>query len=242
MHRISAFTSLTTPGGQFRYGTQAGGVPPTPVKAEWLNQLQEELCHLILAYLPELDVNDNTQVLKAIQAFGAAYAVKATTLAGYGILDAYTMIEADWLLSQKANNAITLAGYGIGDAYTKAVIDAALSAKQAAIDNLATTKQDKNTALMAANGWRLDKATGLLEQWGNGYCPPDATTAPFDFPTPFAEVYNCFGNKVNTNAIDGDGNGAGAFATNTSQYQLFNDTNLIGVTVHWRAIGRAPGY
>ena len=242
MQRISSWTELVAALGLFRYGTVTGGVPPTPLKAEWLNMVQEELANAILAYLPELDANDNTQLLQAIQAAGANFALKATTLAGYGILNAYTKPETDWLLSQKANNAITLAGYGIGDAYTKAVIDAALAAKQAAIDNLAATKQDKNTALMAPNGWRLDKATGLLEQWGNGYCPPDTTTGPISFPTPFAEVYNCFGNKINTNSVDGDGNAAGAFATNTTQYQLFNDTNLIGVTVHWRAIGKAPGY
>lgn len=249
MQRISFWTDLVAALGRFRYGSVTGGVAPTPLKAEWLNMVQEELANAILAYLPELDANDPMQLLKAIQASGTNYALKATTLAGYGIQNAYTKPETDWLLSQKANNAITLAGYGIGDAYTKtavdallAVINAALVVKQAAIDNLAVTKQDKNTALMAANGWRLDKATGLLEQWGNGYCPPDTTTAPFDFPTPFAEVYNCFGNKVTTNAVDGDGNGAGAFATSASQYQLFNDTNLIGVTVHWRAIGRAPGY
>ncbi|KMN10215.1 tail fiber protein [Pseudomonas helleri] len=242
MQRISSWTDLVAALGRFRYGTVAGGVAPTPLKAEWLNMVQEELANAILAYLPELDANDNTQLLQAIQAAGVNFALKATTLAGYGILNAYTKPETDWLLSQKANNAITLAGYGIGDAYTKAVIDAALAAKQAAIDNLAATKQDKNTALMAPNGWRLDKATGLLEQWGNGYCPPDTTTGPISFPTPFAEVYNCFGNKINTNSVDGDGNAAGAFATNTTQYQLFNDTNLIGVTVHWRAIGKAPGY
>lgn len=242
MQRISSWTDLVAAFGLFRYGTAAGGVPPTPVKAEWLNMVQEELANFILAYLPELDANDNTQLLKAIQAFGAAFPLKATTLAGYGILDAYTKLEADWLLSGKANNAITLAGYGIGDAYTKVVIDAALAAKQAAIDNLASTKQDKNTALMAANGWRLDKANGLLEQWGNGYCPPDATTAAINFPTPFAEVYNCFGNKVTPNSQDGDGNAAGALAISATQYQLFNDTVAYGATIHWRAIGRAPGY
>lgn len=242
MQRISSWTELVAALGLFRYGTVTGGVAPTPLKAEWLNMVQEELANFILAYLPELDANDNTQLLKAIQVFGAAYPLKATTLAGYGILDAYTKPETDWLLSKKANNAITLAGYGIGDAYTKVVIDAALAAKQAAIDNLAATKQDKNTALMAANGWRLDKATGLLEQWGTGYCPPDTTTAPINFPTPFAEVYNCFGNKINTSSVDADGNAAGAFATDATRYQLFNDTNLMGVTVHWRALGRAPGY
>ena len=242
MQRVSWWTELVGAFGRFRYGTVTGGIAPTPIKAEWLNMVQEELVNFILTYLPELDAADNTQLLKAIQAFGAAYPLKATTLAGYGIVDAYTKPETDWLLSKKANNAITLAGYGIGDAYTKAVIDALLAAKQAAIDNLAATKQDKNTALMAATGWRLDKATGFLEQWGNGYCPPDATTAAINFPTPFAEVYNCFGNKVTPNSQDGDGNAAGALAISATQYQLFNDTVAYGATIHWRAIGRAPGY
>ena len=240
MERISAWTPLVAPLGQFRYGTVAGGVAPTPLKAEWLNMIQNELANFILAYLPRLDAEDNTQLLKAIQAFGEHFPQKATTLAGYGILDAYTKTEADWLLSKKANNAITLAGYGIGDAYTKAVVDALLAAKQALIDNLASTKQDKNTALMAATGWRLDSATGLLEQWGSGECGPDSTTPPINFPRPFAEVYNCFGNKITPNADDSDGNAAGARAVSNTQYQLFNDTQNFRVTIHWRAIGKAP--
>ena len=242
MQRISSWTDLVAALGLFRYGTVTGGVAPTPIKAEWLNMVQEELANFILAYLPELDATDNTQLLKAIQAFGAAFPLKATTLAGYGIVDAYTKPEADWLLSKKANNAITLAGYGIGDAYTKVVIDAELAALQAAVDSLSATKQDKNTALMEPTGWRLDKATGFLEQWGNGYCGPDSTSAAIDFPKPFAEVYNCFGNKVTPNSQDGDANGAGALAISTTQYQLFNDTVAYGANIHWRAIGKAPGY
>ncbi|MDP1069353.1 hypothetical protein Q6326_30865, partial [Klebsiella pneumoniae] len=81
---------------------------PTPLKAEWLNMVQEELANFILAYLPELDANDDTQLLKAIQAFGAAYPLKATTLAGYNIGDAYTKNQTDFLLSGKANWGITL--------------------------------------------------------------------------------------------------------------------------------------
>ncbi|MQT57161.1 phage tail protein [Pseudomonas sp. FSL R10-0399] len=242
MERISAWTPLVAPLGQFRYGTVAGGVAPTPLKAEWLNMIQNELANFILAYLPKLDAEDNTQFLKAIQAFGERFPQKATTLAAYGILDAYTKTEDDWLLSKKANNAITLAGYGIGDAYTKLAINAFVSDLQGAIDNLAKNKQDKNTALMAATGWRLDSATGLLEQWGSGECGPDSTTAAIDFPRPFAEVYNCFGNKVTANPIDNDGNAAGAFAVSATQYKIFNDTGAFSATVHWRAIGKAPGF
>ena len=242
MQRISSWTDLVSTLGLFRYGTVVGGVAPTPLKAEWLNMVQEELANFILAYLPELDATDNTQLLKAIQAFGTAFPLKATTLAGYGIVDAYTKPEADWLLSKKANNAITLAGYGIGDAYTKVVIDAALAALRAAIDNLSATKQDKNTALMAPTGWRLDKETGFLEQWGSGYCGPDSTGAAIDFPTPFAEVYNCLGSKVTPNPVDSDGNAVGVLAVSETQYKLFNDSATYGATIHWRAIGKAPGY
>lgn len=249
MQRISSWTDLVAALGLFRYGSVTGGVPPTPLKAEWLNMVQEELANFVLAYLPTLDADDNTQLLKALQAFGANYPLKASTLAGYGITDVYTKSESDGQLSKKANNAITLAGYGIGDAYTKAAVDAllavinaALVSKQEAIDNLASTKQDKNTALMAATGWRLDKTTGFLEQWGNGYCHPDGVTAPIDFPTPFAEVYNCFGNKVTPNGVDEDANAAGAQAISATQYRLFNDTISYGATIHWRAIGKAPGY
>ncbi|MQT41409.1 phage tail protein [Pseudomonas sp. FSL R10-0765] len=246
MERISAWTPLVAPLGQFRYGTVAGGVAPTPLKAEWLNMIQNELANFILAYLPKLDAEDNTQLLKAIEAFGERlgdrFALKATTLAGYGITDSYTKVENDGQLSKKANNAITLAGYGIGDAYTKLAINAFVSDLQVAIDNLAKTKQDKNTALMAATGWRLDSATGLLEQWGSGECGPDSTTQPINFPRPFAEVYNCFGNKITPNADDSDGNAAGARAVSITQYQLFNDTNSYSATIHWRAIGKAPGF
>jgi len=242
MQRISSWTDLVGVLGRFRYGTVVGGVAPTPLKAEWLNMVQEELANFILAYLPALDKADDTQLLQAIRAFGAAYAVKATTLAGYGIVDAYTKPQTDGMLAQKANNAITLGGYGIGDAYTKVAVDSLVSALQTAVDNLAATKQDKNTALMAAPGWRLDKATGFLEQWGSGVVAADATSAAIDFPRPFAEVYNCFGNKVSPNAEDGDGNAAGAFFISATQYKLFNDTANFPATIHWRAIGKAPGY
>jgi len=66
---------------------------------------------------------------------------KSTTLAGYGITDAYTKTQTDrtfvdWStynteldgidrqLSSKAEQSTTLAGYGITDAYTKSEIDA----------------------------------------------------------------------------------------------------------------------
>ena len=54
---------------------------------------------------------------------------KATTLAGYGITDAYTKADVDTKLAGKADKATTLAGYGITDAYTKGDVDTRLNEK-----------------------------------------------------------------------------------------------------------------
>ena len=54
---------------------------------------------------------------------------KATTLAGYGIADAYSKGEVDNALNNKADKATTLAGYGIADAYSKGEVDNALNNK-----------------------------------------------------------------------------------------------------------------
>ena len=174
MQRISAWSDLVTPGGQFRYGSLAQGIPPTPLSAEWLNMLQEELAQVVLAYLPALDKNDNTQLLKAIQKFGLTYAVKATTLAGYGILDAYTKAQTDSIVSAKANWGITLAAYGIGDAYTKVATDGLLSAKANWGTTLAAygiTDAYTKATFDAALGTKANVATTL-----GGYGITDAYT------------------------------------------------------------------
>lgn len=137
MQRISNWTDLVTPPGNFRYGSLVGGKAPTPIKAEWLNVIQNELLNFILAYLPALDGADDTQVLKAARKMVENFATKATSLAGYGILDAYTKTQTDFLLSAKANWGITLADYGIGDAYTKVAVNQLLATKIGASTTLA---------------------------------------------------------------------------------------------------------
>lgn len=184
MQKISEWTDLVTPEGEFRYGSLIGGEPPTPLKAEWFNMVQAELANFILASLPTLDAADSFQLLKAAQKMISNLAVQATTLAGYGITDAYTKAQADLIISGKANWAITLAGYGIGDAYTKTAMTALLNAKannatslagygildaytKDGIDSLLSLKQDKNTASFGAASWTRDSATGSLEQFGS---------------------------------------------------------------------------
>lgn len=205
MDRVSAWTSLCTAQGLFRQGAQAGGVAPTPLVAGWLNMIQEELAAVVMAYQGSLDPEDSQQLLKSLRTLVANFATKATTLAGYGILDAYTKAQADFLLSQKANNAITLGGYGIGDAYTKLEVNQLLELRAAVattlagygitdaytsgqVNGLLELRQLKNTASFgAAASWVRDGSTGAIEQYGlfnlaNG---PNEQTIPFPlaFPT-----------------------------------------------------------
>jgi hypothetical protein len=85
---------------------------------------------------------------------------KATTLAGYGIADAYTKEETGNAISSavknKADKATTLAGYGITDAYTKSDV---------------FTKEETGNAISSAVKNKADKATTLA-----GYGITDAYT------------------------------------------------------------------
>lgn len=205
MDRVSAWTNLHTPPGLFREGAQAGGKAPTPLKAGWLNMMQEELASVVLAYLPDFDSTDNTQLLQALRTMVANFATKATTLAGYGILDAYTKPEVDEIAARKANNAISLGGYGILDAYTMDEINQFLAMKAAVASSLEgygildaytksqveaflAAKQDKNTASFGtAASWIRDGSTGAIEQFGvfgmNSGPNEQTITFPVAFPT-----------------------------------------------------------
>ena len=55
----------------------------------------------------------------ALRNLNTQKANKSSTLAGYGITDAYTKNEADGFIVNKADKATTISGYGITDAYTK---------------------------------------------------------------------------------------------------------------------------
>jgi hypothetical protein len=67
--------------------------------------------------------------LDTVDANLANKADKTNTLAGYGIINAYTKTEMLNLLANKADKSTTLAGYGISDAYTKTEADNSLREK-----------------------------------------------------------------------------------------------------------------
>lgn len=81
--------------------------------------------------------------IDALQTEIAKKANSATTLAGYGITNAYTKTEVDTALGKKANTATTLAGYGITDAYTETEVNNLLSP----INTTLATKLDGNSII-----------------------------------------------------------------------------------------------
>lgn len=115
MERISAWTHLCTPGGEFRAGTQVGGVAATPLMAGWLNMLQAELVAVIQAAGIELSEVDRGQVLEAIQVLiansGSAFLPKAGGRMT-GRLEAYGGLRAKKGLPENGNGSTT--GYSFG--------------------------------------------------------------------------------------------------------------------------------
>ena len=72
--------------------------------------------------------------LDTVDANLAKKADKTNTLAGYGIINAYTKTETLNFLAKKADKSTTLAGYGITDAYTKTEADNSLREKADKVD------------------------------------------------------------------------------------------------------------
>lgn len=99
MQRVGDSTSTANGAGEFTQGQPGSGIDATIITVPWLNAVQRELIHLILGAGIALDPTDDSQVLKAIRAIQAAantwanLAGKPTTVAGFGLTDAFTKTE-----------------------------------------------------------------------------------------------------------------------------------------------------
>ncbi|WP_205883422.1 hypothetical protein [Pseudomonas mosselii] len=170
MQKIGDSTDTADSAGEFTEGNPAGGIPATHIKARWLNTLQRELANLVYKAGLSLDVNDDGQVLKAIENLVSSAAEfpniskKPTTLSGYGITDAYTKIEVSELLEGKAAKGTTLSGYGITDAYTKDQVGELLEGKATkgtTLSGYGITDAYTKTAVDQALAGKANKGTTL---------------------------------------------------------------------------------
>lgn len=67
MLRIGQVEATATQDGKYTDGSVAGGIAATRLRAAAFNAMQEELAHIVESAGLALDINDMTQVLKAIQ-------------------------------------------------------------------------------------------------------------------------------------------------------------------------------
>ena len=67
MLRIGQVEATATQDGKYTDGSVAGGIAATRLRAAAFNAMQEELAHIVESAGLKLDINDMTQVLKAIQ-------------------------------------------------------------------------------------------------------------------------------------------------------------------------------
>ena len=67
MLRIGQVEATATQDGKYTDGSIAGGIAATRLRAAAFNAMQEELAHIVESAGLALDINDMTQVLKAIQ-------------------------------------------------------------------------------------------------------------------------------------------------------------------------------
>lgn len=67
MLRIGQVEATATQDGKYTDGSVAGGIAATRLRAAAFNAMQEELAHIVESVGLALDINDMTQVLKAIQ-------------------------------------------------------------------------------------------------------------------------------------------------------------------------------
>lgn len=143
MQKIGDSTTTANAAKEFSQGQPGTGISATIITVEWLNALQRELVAVLTGAGLAVTPADDSQLYKAIQALmtaGTTWAKlggKPTTVAGYGLTDAYTKAQVDTAVNAKAAKATTLGGYGIADAYTAAQVDTALGTKAAKATTIA---------------------------------------------------------------------------------------------------------
>ena len=165
MHRIDSYGA--TEDNRFTDGDPVVPIPPTVVKDDWLNAVQEEIAHVIENSGLALNKADNRQLSAAITARFAARRVNTTLpLKGGGKLSG----DLD-LRVELASVAEALAGVDAVKLITPATLKNAFSQS------------------LSGHGW-CKLPNGLIFQWGLGLASNDAET-PLTFPLVFPQT--CFG-------------------------------------------------
>ena len=158
MLRIGQVEATATQDGKYTDGSVAGGIAATRLRAAAFNAMQEELAHIVESAGLTLDINDMTQVLKAIQ--------KLTL--------SRTNPFADIKSDGAAAISTALTNLGLGTAATKNV-------------GVGAGQIPDMSSFTNASGWQKLPG-GKILQWGKAGFPVGQTQISVPFPINFPSV------------------------------------------------------
>ena len=213
MLRIGQVEATATQDGKYTDGSVAGGIAATRLRAAAFNAMQEELAHIVESAGLTLDINDMTQVLKAIQKLTLSRA------------NPFADIKSDGAV------AVALANLGLGDAAKRGV----------GTGNNQLPDMSSFSASLSVSGWQKLPG-GLIIQWGQvlsnsgGFAP---WTYPIAFSTACFHVYATpfVGASANNFTLTEIGN-PGLTAVTTACYVNGVQSSTAGqVGVRYLAIG-----
>ncbi len=160
MLRIGQVEATATQDGKYTDGSVAGGIAATRLRAAAFNAMQEELAHIVESAGLALDINDMTQVLKAIQKLTLSRA------------NPFADIKSDGA----AAISTALTNLGLGDAAKRNV-------------GTGENQIPDMSSYASGSGWRK-MPDGSIEQWGRISFPGEhgPVSANVSFPIPFTQT------------------------------------------------------
>ncbi|EFH4406990.1 hypothetical protein K4M66_001938 [Escherichia coli] len=159
MLRIGQVEATATQDGKYTDGSVAGGIAATRLRAAAFNAMQEELAHIVESAGLALDINDMTQVLKAIQKLTLSRA------------NPFADIKSDGA----AAISTALTNLGLGEAAKRNV-------------GTGANQIPDMSAYSSGSGWQK-LPDGSIEQWGRINFPTNvaAVSTNVTFPIPFTQ-------------------------------------------------------
>lgn len=167
MLRIGQVEATATQDGKYTDGSVAGGIAATRLRAAAFNAMQEELAHIVESAGLALDINDMTQVLKAIQKLTLSRA------------NPFADIKSDGA----AAISTALTNLGLGEAATRNV---GTDTGQVPDMSSFTTGYSESGPAWINTKWGWSKSPdGVITQWGVFGVTLGSTGTDVVFPVPF---------------------------------------------------------
>ncbi|MDD8871065.1 hypothetical protein LAY31_06810 [Escherichia coli] len=212
MLRIGQVEATATQDGKYTDGSVAGGIAATRLRAAAFNAMQEELAHIVESAGLALDINDMTQVLKAIQKLTLSRA------------NPFADIKSDGA----AAISTALTNLGLGEAAKRNVGTG---------ENQVPDMNSFGNSL-TVNGYQKLPG-GMIIQWGSFSVSPtggSVGTVDITLPVAFPAACRSVNALISTNDPSARSVGFDIGSTNRTKIR-FTYTSATTNSIYWMAVG-----